>query len=85
MVVGTQFTGSVGPNSAQRWFTFGWPASWNVIWTVVSTSPVLGAPQIEWDVGVERASSTDITYWITIRNLTLQPVNIEARFAVMNI
>ena len=30
MVVGTQFTGSVAANSAQRWFTFGWPASWNV-------------------------------------------------------
>jgi hypothetical protein len=46
---------------------------------------VLGAPQVEWDVGVERATSTDITYWITIRNLTSRPVNIEARFAVMNI
>jgi hypothetical protein len=85
MVVGTQFTGSVAANNAQRWFTFGWPASWDVIWTVVSTSPVLGAPQVEWDVGVERATSNDITYWITIRNLTSQPVNIEARFAIMNI
>jgi glycyl-tRNA synthetase alpha subunit len=56
-----------------------------VIWTVVSTTPVVGAPQVEWDVAVERATTTDITYWITIRNLTSAPVNIEARYAIANI
>jgi hypothetical protein len=85
MVVGTQFTGSVAAGSAKRWFTFNWPASWNVIWTVVPTSPVTGAPQTECDVAVERATSTHITYWITIRNLTSRSVNIEARFAITNI
>jgi hypothetical protein len=44
----------------------------------------MGAPQIEWSVGVERASATYITYWITIKNLTSVPVNIEARYAVLN-
>jgi len=85
MVVGTQFTGTLPASSTRRWFTFGWPANWNVIWTVVSTSPVVGNPQVEWDVGVERANATDITYWITIRNLTSRSVNIEGRYAVMNI
>jgi hypothetical protein len=85
MVVGTQFTGSVPANSAQRWFTFNWPANWNVIWTVVSTTPVVGNPQVEWDVAVERASPTTITYWITIRNLTAAAVSIEARYAITNI
>ena len=85
MVVGTQFTGSVAASSSKRWFTFNWPAAWNVIWTVVSTSPVVGAPQVEWDVAVERATRTNITYWITIRNVTSRPVNIEARFAITNI
>jgi hypothetical protein len=85
MVVGTQFTGNVGPNSAKRWFTFNWPASWNVIWTVVSTTPVVGNPQVQWDVAVERASPTAITYWITISNLTGIAVNIEARYAITNI
>src|SRR3954452_18310937 len=47
MVVGTLFTGPVGSSSAVRWFSSGWPASWNVIWTVVSTTPVVGAPQVE--------------------------------------
>ena len=85
MVVGTQFTGSVPAGSSRRWFTFGWPVAWHVVWTVVSTSPVVGAPQVEWDVAVERASSTNLTYWITIRNVTGSAINIEARYAIMNL
>jgi hypothetical protein len=85
MVVGTQFTGSVPAGSSKRWFTFAWPATWHVVWTVVCTSPRVGAPQVEWDVAVERASSTDITYWITIRNVIGSPIDIEARFAIMNL
>jgi hypothetical protein len=85
VVVGTQFTGTVAANTAHRWFTFGWPAGWEVIWTVVPTTPAPGAPQLQWDVGVERASATDITYWITITNLTAAPIDIEARYVVTNI
>jgi hypothetical protein len=84
MRIGVQFTGSVPANSSRRWFTFNWPASWHVVWNVVSTSPQSGAPQIDWQVQVERASADHITYWITIRNITAAPVNIEARYAVMN-
>jgi hypothetical protein len=35
-------------------------------------------------VQVERASADFITYWITIRNITSAPVDIEARYAVLN-
>lgn len=84
MRVGVQFTGTIAANATQRWFTFNWPASWHVVWYVVPTSPRSGAPQIEWSVAVERASDTAITYWITIRNLTSNPLNIEARYAVLN-
>lgn len=85
MVVGTQFTGSIAANSATQWFTFGWPAAWNVVWTVVPTTPRPGAPQVTWDVTVERASGSAVTYWITIRNLTSTAVGIEGRYAVTNI
>lgn len=84
MHVGTQFTGSVAANSSHRWFTFNWPAAWDVVWTVVPDSPQPGAPEIQWDVSVERASAQFITYWINITNLTGSPVNIEARYAVLN-
>jgi hypothetical protein len=56
-----------------------------VIWYVVPTSPKRGAPQIDWDVAVERASASHITYWISIKNISSAPVDIEARYAVMNI
>jgi hypothetical protein len=79
-----QFTGTVAPNATQRWFTYNWPQDWHVAWNVVPTSPQSGAPQIDWDVEVERATSQYITYWVSIKNLTPNPVNIEARYAVLN-
>lgn len=84
MRVGVQFTGAIPAHSSRRWFTFRWPQQWHVVWYVVPTSPRSGAPQIEWDVAVERASSAYITYWITIKNLSPVPVNIEARYAILN-
>jgi hypothetical protein len=84
MSVGVQFTGTVAAGATQRWFTFNWSPQWHVEWNVVPTSPRPGAPQIDWDVNVERASATAITYWISIRNLTATPVNIEARYAIMS-
>lgn len=84
MSVAVQFTGSVPAGTSRRWFTHSWPQAWHVVWYVVPTSPQSGAPQIEWSVAVERASATHITYWITIRNLTGAPVNIEARYAKLN-
>jgi hypothetical protein len=85
MKIGVQFTGTVGAGQSTRWFTYNWPATWHVVWTVVPTTPKVGAPEIEWSVAVERASATYITYWITIKNDTNIPVNIEARYEILNI
>ena len=79
-----QFTGTLGPNASNRWFTFNWPASWHVVWYMMPTSPRSGAPQLDWDVAVERASSTNVTYWITVKNLTGETVNFEGRYAVLS-
>jgi hypothetical protein len=73
----------VAANSTQRWFTHSWPAHWHVVWTVVPTSPRVGAPQISWNVQVERAFDQHITYWISITNHTPEQANIEARYAVL--
>jgi Subtilase family len=81
--IGVQFTGTVPANQTRRWFTFRWPAHWHVVWTVVPTTPKLGAPQISWAVSVERAEDAYITYWISITNLTAEEVGIEARYAVL--
>jgi hypothetical protein len=84
MRVGTQFTGTVPANGSNRWFTFNWPQQWHVIWYVVPTTPNATAAEIEWDVQVQRASATNITYWINVKNLTGAPVNVEGRYAVLN-
>lgn len=84
MWTGVQFTGTLGPSETKRWFTFNWPAQWHVVWYVVPTSVRVGAPQVDWDVAVERASSTHCTYWVTVRNLTTSTITFEARFAVLS-
>lgn len=84
MTTGVQFNGSLPPNATRRWFTRNWAASRHVVWYVVPTTPRSGAPQIEWDVEVECASSTAVTYWITVKNLTSSAVNVEARYAILN-
>ncbi|ELZ78306.1 hypothetical protein KU306_00410 [Haloferax larsenii] len=84
MNTGVQFRGTVPANSSRRWFTWGWPENWHVTWYVVPTSPEKGGPQIDWDVEVERASSNDITYWISIQNNTGDSVQVEARYAILN-
>jgi len=80
---GTQFTGTVAANRTTCWFTFNWPAHWHVLWSVVPTTPRVGAPQVRWTVKVERATDRFATYWICITNLTNQPVAIEGRYAVL--
>ncbi|MDT8385235.1 MAG: S8 family peptidase [Gammaproteobacteria bacterium] len=81
--IGVQFTGPVAANATQRWFTHSWPEHWHVVWNVVPLTPRSGGPQIDFDVQVERASDQHITYWITVKNLTNQAVNIEARYAIL--
>jgi len=85
MRVGVQFTGTLQPRQTQRWFTFNWPQLWHTIWSVVPISPEPGSPELQWDVAVERADSNNITYWITVTNLTADPINIEARYAILNV
>lgn len=84
MRVGVQFSGTVAAGSIHRWFTYGWPPAWHVVWTVVPTTAHPGAPQVEWDIAVQRASATAVTYWLTVRNLSAAEISIEARYGVMN-
>jgi hypothetical protein len=83
MWTNVQFTGTLGPGGSNRWFTWGWNPAWHVVWYMMPTSPQAGAPQLDWDVAVERANATQCTYWITVKNLTGATVNFEARYAVL--
>jgi len=84
MRTGRQFIGTLGGNQTRRWFTHSWAPNLHVVWYCVPTTPRSGAPQIEWDVSVERAASNRCTYWLTVKNLTNQTVSFEGRYAIMN-
>lgn len=83
-ICAVQWTGTLAANQTARWFTWGWPATWHIVWTVMPTSPAVGAPQVSWSVAVERADAERVTYWITITNLTAQPVTFEGRYAILS-
>jgi len=55
-----------------------------MIWTVMPTTVRPGAPQVTWKVAVERASAEFVTYWITVQNLTPDPVNFEGRYCILS-
>jgi hypothetical protein len=80
---GVQWFGSVGAHDTHRWFTFGWPASLHILWTIMPLTICPGAPQLTWTVEVERANGTQCTYWIAVTNLTADPVKFEGRFNVL--
>lgn len=84
MWTGVQFTGNLAANQTQRWFTFNWPTDWHVVWYMMPTTVHNGVPEVDWDVSVERADATHCTYWITVKNLSANPVTFEGRFAVLN-
>jgi hypothetical protein len=81
---GVQWYGTIAANATHRWFTWGWPANWHMLWTIMPLTPCPGGPQLSWTVQVERASSTVCTYWITVRNLTSGPVRFEGRYDILS-
>jgi hypothetical protein len=84
MRTGVQWTGTIGPSATNRWFSWGWSPSSHVVWYMMPTSPQSGAPQLDWDVSVERVNETQCTYWITVKNLTSNAVTFEGRYAVLS-
>jgi hypothetical protein len=83
-VCAVQWTGSLTANQTRRWFSWGWPATWHMVWTVMPTTVRAGGPSITWNVQVERASSELVTYWITVQNLTPVPINFEGRYCILS-
>jgi hypothetical protein len=79
-----QWRAQLGPNQTQTWFTWGWGASWHVVWTIMPLTPCPGANQLRWKVRVERASGGQSTYWIMVTNLSGDPVSFEGRYDVLS-
>lgn len=81
---GTQWMGTIPGNATQNWFTWGWPASWHVVWNIMPLTPCPGGPQLDFNVRVERASTAHCTHWITVKNLTADPIQFEGRYDVLS-
>jgi hypothetical protein len=79
---GVQWTDTMGPHATIDYYTFRWPACWDVVWMPMVTTPIGGGPQIRWKIQVER-SPYFLTYHIIITNLTNQPVGIEGRYGIL--
>jgi hypothetical protein len=84
MWTGIQFTGSLPAGATQRWFTYNWPAAWNVVWYMIPDTVQTGVPEISWSVAVERADATNCTYWLTVSNPSSIPITFEGRYAVLS-
>lgn len=84
MYTGVQFTGSLGPNATQRWYTFNWPAASHMVWYMMPTTPNASAAELNWSVAVQRSDASHVTYWITVTNLTNVAISFEGRYAVLN-
>jgi hypothetical protein len=82
-VCGVQFTGTVGANQSHQWFTFNWPATWHVIWTVMPTT-IGTVAQITFSVQVERTSEEFVIYLINVQNLTSSQVTFEGRYCILS-
>ena len=83
-ICGRQWVGNLAANQTKKWFTFNWPATWHMVWTVMPTTVRPGAPQVRWNVEVERASAEFVTYWITVQNLVAAPVDFEGRYCILS-
>jgi hypothetical protein len=81
---GVQWNGSLAPNQTQRWFTFNWPATWHIVWTIMPTTIDGANAQLTWNVQVQRANGEFLTYWITVQNLTAATVAFEGRFCILS-
>jgi hypothetical protein len=81
---GVQWLGMIPGGVTWRWFTWGWNPARHVVWTLMPLTPCPGGPQLSWRVQVERASATQCTYWITVRNLTADPVKFEGRYDILS-
>jgi hypothetical protein len=78
-----QWTGPVAASTTTQIFSHSWPASWDILWTVMPVSPTSGSPQISYKVKVQRSAAQLLTYWIHVTNHTPVPVTVELRRCIL--
>jgi hypothetical protein len=79
--INTQFVGTLSPGQSQNYFTWGWPQSWFVIWSV---RPTTDGGEFSLDVLDVELEPTGITYHLTITNTSSNPASFEAKYAFVS-
>jgi hypothetical protein len=85
MQTGVQWTDMMSPHAVIDYFTWGWNPAFDVVWMIVPTTAIAAGPQIEWNVGVERSDASNVTYHVTVTNMTPNAVGIEGRYGILNL
>lgn len=81
---GVQFYGTIAAGATHSWFTYGWPANWHVLWTLMPLTTCAGGPQLTWRIRIERANATQATYWIVVTNTSSATVRFEGRYDILS-
>jgi hypothetical protein len=82
---GVQFTFTLNPNQTAQFFTFGWNPADTTVWTVMNDTNNANNPAVSLtNVATQRTSSTAVTYWLTVQNLTSASQAIEGRFCTLH-
>jgi len=82
---GVQFTFTLSPNQTALFFTFWWNPVDTQVWTVMNDTVNANNPAVSLtNVATQRTSSTTVTYWLTVQNLTSVNQDIEGRFCILH-
>jgi hypothetical protein len=79
--INTQFVGTLSPGQSQTWFTWGWPQSWFVVWSI---RPTTDGGEFSLDVLDVELEPTGIIYHLTITNTSSVPASFEAKYAFVS-
>jgi hypothetical protein len=79
--INTQFVGTLSSGQSGTWFTWGWPQSWFVVWSI---RPTTDGGEFSLDVLDVELEPTGITYHLTITNTSSNPASFEAKYAFVS-
>lgn len=80
-----QFTYTLSPNQTVLFYTFGWNPADTQDWTVMNDTVNASNPAVSLtNVATQLTSSTTVTYWLTVQNLTSSNQNIEGRYCILH-
>ena len=79
---GVQFSAWIPPNSTQNWFTYGWNPTNTINWSIMDDYQSSGEITLS-NVALDRTSSSAVTYYLTVQNLSSNYKFFEGRYCYL--